>query len=142
MFGGYRIGRWAAVEASYLDGGNVSRVGEDAGVGVKYKTEPRLATVTGMGILPLGNFSFYARAGFAHWWYTDEFDFVQLNQPTIRASFSQTANAPIWGGGVSLYFDRGLLRLEYDQSKANGDVEGLPLDLKLKMLTLQVAWLL
>lgn len=142
LFGGYRIGRWAAVEASYLDGGNVSRVGEDAGVGVKYKTEPRLATVTGMGILPLGNFSFYARAGFAHWWYTDEFDFVQLNQPTIRASFSQTANAPIWGGGVSLYFDRGLLRLEYDQSKANGDVEGLPLDLKLKMLTLQVAWLL
>ena len=143
LFGGYRISRWAAVEASYLDGGNVSRDGQvAAGEGVEYKIEPRLATVTGVGILPLGNFSFYARAGFAHWWYTDEFDFVQLDQPTIRERFSQTANAPIWGGGVSLYFDRGLLRLEYDQSKANGNVLGTPLDLKLRMLTLQVAWLL
>jgi hypothetical protein len=43
---------------------------------------------------------------------------------------------------MSLFFDRGLLRLEYDQSKGNGTVQGTPLDLKLRVLTLQVAWLL
>jgi hypothetical protein len=143
FFGGYRIGRWAAVEASYLDGGQVSRDGVySPTVGVTYRTEPRLATVTGVGSLPLGNFSLYARAGFAHWWYTDQFDFVQKDQPTFRERYSQTANSPIWGAGVSLFVDGGLLRLEYDQSKGNGSVQGLPLDLKLRVLTLQVAWLL
>lgn len=145
FFGGYRIAKWAAVEASYVDGGDVSReVLVASNEAVKYRVEPRGATVTGVGILPLGNFSLYGRAGFAHWWYTDGFDFVHLPppNPTLRENFSQTANAPIWGGGISLYFDRGLLRLEYDQSKANGNVGGLPLDLKIRMLTLQVAWLL
>jgi hypothetical protein len=52
------------------------------------------------------------------------------------------ADEPIWGGGMSLFVDRGLLRLEYDQSKANGTVEGIPVDLKLHVLTLQVVWLL
>jgi hypothetical protein len=143
FFGGYRITRWAAVEASYLDGGAVTRVGQvTQAIDGEYKTEPRLATVTGVGSLPLGNFSLYARAGFAHWWYTDEFDYVEKDLPTLRARYSQTANAPIWGGGMSLFFDRGLLRLEYDQSKGNGTVQGTPLDLKLRVLTLQVAWLL
>lgn len=139
FFGGYRFNRWAAVEASYLDGGEVSRQ-EGA---VEYKTETHLATVTGIGSLPLTHsFSLFARAGISHWWYTDEFDFVSLNNPTVRERFSQNANEAIWGAGMSLFVDRGLLRLEYDQSKANGTVEGIPVDLKLHVLTLQVAWLL
>ena len=139
FFGGYRFGRWAAVEASYLDGGEVSREEGDA----KYKTEPHLATVTGMGSLPLThNFSLFARAGVSHWWSTDEFDFVSLGNPTTRFRFSENATEPIWGAGMSLFVDRGLLRLEYDQSKANANVDGIPLDLKLRVLTLQVAWLL
>lgn len=139
FFGGYRFNRWVAVEASYLDGGEVSRQEGDT----EYKTEPRLVTVTGVGALPLTqSFSLFARAGISHWWYTDEFDVVSFDNPTTRFRFSENATQPIWGAGMSLLVDRGLLRLEYDQSKANANIEGVPVDLKLRVLTLQVAWLL
>jgi OOP family OmpA-OmpF porin len=138
VFGGYRFNRWVTVETSYLGGGPVSITGGSE----EYHTDPHLVTVTGMGMLPLTQeFSLFARAGVAHWWYTNEFDFVAKDQPTVRATFNESATAPIWGGGMALFIDRGLLRLEYDQSKANGSIGGVPVDLKLQTLTLQVAWL-
>src|SRR5690349_2060193 len=49
-FVGYRILPYAAVEAAYLDSGSVSE--HDAGV--SFTTNPHIASVTGLGILPIG----------------------------------------------------------------------------------------
>ena len=63
-FAGYRINRYMAVEASYLDGGPMRKENSES----LFATEPHIATATGMGILPIGQtFSLFARAGLAHW---------------------------------------------------------------------------
>jgi OOP family OmpA-OmpF porin len=134
-FAGYRINRWAAVEASYLYGGSFGKNTSE----VFFKTEPRIATATGMGILPITqDFSLFGRAGLAHWWYTADFGVAGVG----TASFSEKSNEVIWGAGMSLFVDRGLLRLEYAQSKTSPDFAGTTFDFKLRMLTLSVAWTL
>jgi OmpA-like transmembrane domain len=60
---GYRINRYMAVEASFLDGGPMRKENSES----LFSAEPHLVTATGMGILPIGQtFSLFARAGLAH----------------------------------------------------------------------------
>jgi hypothetical protein len=135
FFAGYRIDRWAAVEASYLDGGPMKKENTLA----LFKTEPHIATATGMGILPItGAFSLFARAGLAHWWY--EADFASAGLGSV--SFNEKSNELIWGAGTSLFVDRAILRLEYGQTKASPDLEGSTFDLRLRVLTLSAVWML
>jgi hypothetical protein len=134
-FAGYRFNRWSAVEASYLDGGSVKKDNS----GASFKTEPHIATATGMGILPINRaFSLFARAGLAHWWYNADFAVVGLG----TANFSEKSNEIIWGAGASVFIDRGLLRLEYEQTKTSPDLAGLTLNMRLQVLTLSVVWML
>ena len=134
VFAGYRIVRYAAVEASYLDSGSVSKFNA-AG---SFKTEPHLVTVTGLGILPFNEmFSLYARAGLAHLWYDADFNFPELG--SFR--FSEKSNEPIWGGGASMFIDGGLLRLEYEQTKTSANLDGQTLDARLRVISLSVAWM-
>lgn len=134
-FVGYRLGRWAAVEAAYLDGGSVEQLTSQEFI----KTDPHLVTATALGILPLTHdFSLFGRAGLAHIWYNADFGIAYVGE----SSFSGTSNELIWGGGMSLSFDRALLRLEYQQTKANLDDAGDTFDAKLRVLTLSVAWML
>ncbi len=98
-----------------------------------------MGTVTGMGILPITNeFSLYGRAGLAHWWYDADFAFAGLG----TAKFSEKANELIWGAGASVFVDRGLLRLEYVQTRTNPNLDGLTLNTRLQVVTLQVVWML
>jgi hypothetical protein len=134
-FVGYRINRWSAIEASYLDSGYVKKQNSPA----YFKTEPHLVTATGMGILPLNeSFALFARAGLAHWWYTAEFGITGVG----LASFNEKSNQLIWGAGPSVVIDRALLRLEYGQTKTSPNLGGLPFDLKLRILTLSAVWTL
>jgi hypothetical protein len=129
FFAGYRINRWAAVEASYLDGGLMRKESAEA----LFKTEPHISAATGMGILPItGEFSLFARAGLAHWWYDEEFGEAGVG----TVSFSEKSNELIWGAGTSLFFDRAILRLEYGQTKTSPDLDGTTFDLRLRVLTL------
>jgi OOP family OmpA-OmpF porin len=135
FFAGYRINGWAAVEASYLDGGSVKKENAVA----LFKTEPHIATATGMGILPITDaFSLFARAGLAHWWYDADFAAAGLGS----VSFSEKSNELIWGAGTSLFFDGAMLRLEYGQTKTSPDLEGTTFDLRLRVLTLSAVWML
>jgi OmpA-OmpF porin, OOP family len=135
FFAGYRINGWAAVEASYLDGGPEKKENAVA----LFKTEPHIATATGMGILPITEaFSLFARAGLAHWWYDADFATVGLGS----VSFNEKSNELIWGAGTSVFFDRAMLRLEYGQTKTSPDLEGSTFDLRLRVLTLSAVWML
>jgi hypothetical protein len=135
FFAGYRINRWAAVEAAYLDGGMVKKENSVA----LFKTEPHIATATGMGTLPITDaFSLFARAGLAHWWYDAEFGEAGLGS----VSFSEKSNELIWGAGTSMFFDRAMLRLEYGQTKTSPDLDGTTFDLRLRVLTLSAVWML
>lgn len=135
FFAGYRINRWAAVEASYLDGGLMRQENAEA----LFKTEPHIVTATGMGILPITDeFSLFARAGLAHWWY--DMEFGEAGVGTV--SFSEKSNELIWGAGTSLFFDRAILRLEYGQTKTSPDLGGTTFDLRLRVLTLSAVWML
>jgi len=144
-FVGYRVNRWAAVEAAYLNSGSVEQLTVEqntAGQNIIkefIKTDPHLVTATAMGILPITqDFSLYGRAGLAHIWYNASFGISYVGE----GSFSGTSNELIWGGGMSLSVDRALLRLEYQQTKANLDDAGDTFDAKLRVLTLSVAWML
>ena len=135
FFAGYRFDRWAAVEASYLDGGMVKKENAVA----LFKTEPHIAAATGMGILPItDDFSLFARAGIAHWWYDAEF----ASAGFAPLSFSEKSNELIWGAGTSMFFDRAMLRLEYGQTKTSPDLDGTTFDLRLRVLTLSAVWML
>jgi OmpA-OmpF porin, OOP family len=134
-FAGYRINRYMAVEVSYLDGGPMRKENSES----LFATEPHIATATGMGILPIGQtFSLFARAGLAHWWYNTDFGVAGLGS----VSFSKTSNELIWGAGTSVSVDNAQVRLEFGQSKANPNFDGLALDMRLQVLTLSVVWML
>jgi OOP family OmpA-OmpF porin len=133
-FVGYRIVRYAAVEAAYLDGGSVSN-GDPA---ASFKTDPHIATVTGLGILPIDEtFSLFARAGIAHWFYNAKFSVEGVGS----ASFSETSNQLIWGAGASAFVDRGQLRFEYGQTKTSPNFGGVVFDARLRVISLSVVWL-
>ena len=145
VFAGYRINRWATVEASYLDTGSVTTYALNAAGDTLYsfKTEPHVVTATGIGMLPLtNNFSLFGRAGLAHVWYTANFGVTEEGSLTDTTSFKETSNSLIWGGGMALYFDRAQIRLEYQQTKADANFDGFTSNDKLRMLTLTVAWTL
>jgi hypothetical protein len=134
-FAGYRIDRYLVVEASYLDGGPQKKENETS----LFATQPHLATATGMGVLPLGqDISLFARAGLAHWWYDTELGVAGLG--LVR--FSEKSNELIWGAGAAVTVEDAQVRLEYGQSKANLNFEGLGLDMRLQVLTLSVVWML
>lgn len=151
FFGGYRFNRWAAVEASYLDGGAVENtvilatdpVAPHNPTHAWYlKTEPHIATATAMGMIPLTeDFSLYARAGISHWWYHVDGAVLYLGEEGLVSS-NETATKPIFGAGMSLQVDRALVRLEYDQTKATSTFFGTDYNFNLKTLTLSVAWFL
>ena len=104
-----------------------------------FATEPHIATVTGMGILPIGQtFSLFARAGLAHWWYNTDFGVAGLGS----VSFSKTSNEFIWGAGTSVSVENAQVRLEFGQSKTNLNFDGLALDMRLQVVTLSVVWML
>lgn len=145
VFAGYRINRWATVEASYLDTGSVTTYALNAAGDTLYsfKTEPHVVTATGIGMLPItNNVSLFGRAGLAHVWYTANFGVTEEGVPTQTTSFKETSNSLIWGGGMAFYFDRAQIRLEYQQTKTDPNFDGLTEDCKLRMLTLTVAWTL
>jgi hypothetical protein len=134
-FAGYRIDRYMAIEASYLDGGPMRKENRES----LFATEPRIATATGMGILPIGQtFSLFARAGIAHWWYNTEFGVAGLG----IVNFSEKSNELIWGAGASVTVEDAQVRLEYGQSKTNPNFDGLDLDMRLQVLTVSVVWML
>jgi len=134
-FVGYRLNRWVAVEASYLEAGSFTKATSQE----LFKVDPHMVTATAMGSLPITpTFSLYGRAGLAHWWYTTEIGFADIGVASVEGK----SNELIWGGGMSLFIDRALLRLEYLQSKATPDFGGVPLDFKVHDLMLSVAWLL
>jgi OOP family OmpA-OmpF porin len=135
VFGGYRFGRYAAAEVSYLNGGTVSLDGGGATVEIN----PRMFTATGMGILPLNeDFALFARAGLAHWFYD-----LNVTEPGVgTGTVSETANEPIFGVGASLFMDRALVRLEFEQTQTsvNGGSAG-NLDERLRLISLSVVWM-
>ena len=109
------------------------------GIEALFKTEPHIATATDMGILPITDeFSLFARAGLAHWWY--DLEFGEAGVGTV--SFSEKSNELIWCAGTSLFFDRAILRLEYGQTKTSPDLGGTTFDLRLRVLTLSAVWML
>ncbi len=135
VFAGYRINRYAAAEASYLDSGSVSL----ANAAGSFNTHPHIVTATGLGVLPLNDaVSLFARAGLAHWWYDANFYFPALG----RVSFSEKPNELIWGGGASVFVEGALLRLEYAQTKTSPSFEGQTLDARLRVISLSVVWML
>jgi hypothetical protein len=132
---GYRFNRYMAAEASYLDGGPMKKENTES----LFATEPHITTATGMGVLPIGQtFALFARAGLAHWWYNTEFGVARLG--SVR--FSEKSNELIWGGGASVSVEDAQVRLEYGQSKATPDFDGLVLDTRLQVITLSVVWML
>lgn len=109
------------------------------GVGA-FKVDPHIVTVTGMGVLPIGDvFSLFGRAGLAHWWYDPELDLAGVG--SLR--FSEKSNELIWGAGASVFVDGGMLRLEYGQTKASPAFEGQTLmNFRLRVISLSLLWML
>jgi hypothetical protein len=60
---GYRIIKWVAVEANYSDYGRP----DDDVVGVDFASKFTSYSLSAVGLWPVRDFDFYARAGVAHW---------------------------------------------------------------------------
>jgi OOP family OmpA-OmpF porin len=106
-FGGYRLMKFIAIEAAYVDFGKASdtlNLGGPTDVSVKTTGE----TAEVVGVLPLGSyFEIYGKAGYL-WWS------AKAEDPT--SSDTTTGNDPVYGGGARILFAKKAgIRLEYEQ---------------------------
>ena len=131
-FLGYRLIRYLAFEASYLDGGSLGRsIPVTQGESISISTHPHLVTATALGILPLTqDYSLFARAGADHAWYHTQIAVTGVGS----ASVALRSNEFIWGAGGSMYVDHALVRAEYEQTKVSPG--------QLRLISVSIVWML
>ena len=125
VFGSYRFNRYAAVEATYLDGGAVD---------IDYLTarihlDGKAYGGSVVGSLPIGDsFAVFGRAGYM------KGDLkLRATGPGGTASATDSDEAPIVGAGFRTMFDGAQIRLEYDRI----DFDAMDVD----RVSLSIAWL-
>jgi len=125
---GYRVNRWFAIEASYVDAGKPRW--DDffvfvPSLGGVYDVESTVAMktkeVAAVGILPLGTFDLYAKLGAAHWNATSQQRAVDVvtNRSLVRTlGDSGTTGMAALGAGVTFA----------ERFRARVEVRGLEVD--------------
>jgi hypothetical protein len=63
VFGGYRILPWVAVEVAHADYGKA----DDELFGVPLRTDISATSIEGVGLLPIGRWDLFLKAGVAYW---------------------------------------------------------------------------
>lgn len=111
FFAGYRILPWVAIEASYIDFGQA----EDRVVGVPIRTDFTAATIEGLGILPIGNWDLFLKAGFAHWdGSVQSVDFPQIREDDNKWDAIFGIGAQYRVGQFAVRAEGNLLMLGFD----------------------------
>lgn len=101
LFAGYRIIDWVAVEASYAQYGSP----EDRVFGLNLEGDFHSFSVNALGLLPLGSFDLFGRAGIARWE-------GRLRSTDSGDSAREDNFDPIIGIGAQLRAGRVAVRLE------------------------------
>lgn len=134
-FVGYRFSKYVSIEAAYIDGGTLTYKLD----GARVDLHPKIEQLSVVGSYPIFNWlSVYARAGADHW----KSD-LTLTVGTLQGTLNGSDTDFAWGAGLQTFFDRALVRLEYEQMKTNQDVDGiLPVDFRHQLISLSIVWLL
>ena len=120
LVAGYRILPWVAVEASYIDFGQA----QDEVVGVPLRTDFTAATLEGLGILPIGSWDLFLKAGFAHWdGSIQSVDFPQIREDDNKWDAIFGLGAQYRAGQFALRAEANLLMLGFDDDD-NDEIDG------------------
>ncbi len=120
LVAGYRILPWVAVEASYIDFGQA----QDEVVGVPLRTDFTAATLEGLGILPIGNWDLFLKAGFAHWdGSIQSVDFPQIREDDNKWDAIFGLGAQYRAGQFAVRAEANLLMLGFDDDD-NDEIDG------------------
>lgn len=128
IFGGFEFNRYLAVEAGYIDAGEVKEEVVASGV-VAVDTTAFFGSV--LGSLPLGDSaaSLFGRAGMLSWKSDLE---GRVSGDTI-VSAEADGTDPYFGAGIAATIDNALLRAEYSIAELDDDVD-------VTMIGLSVVW--
>lgn len=134
-FVGYRFSRFITAEAAYIDGGTFT-LGDST---ARLDTHPKIEQLSVIGAFPVVNWlSVYGRVGADHW----KSDLVGTIG-TVKGSLDGSATNFAWGAGLQAFWDRALVRLEYEQMQTNQGLAGiLPVDFRHQLISVSVVWLL
>jgi len=115
IIAGWEFNRYLAIEASYLDAGNVNDKVYFDGLGeVKLKADTNAVTASVIGTLPINAmFGVYGRAGIMHW--KSKQSASAFGQSVSLGDFD--GDDGIFGVGVAAEIETALLRLEYRIAK-------------------------
>lgn len=126
VFAGYEFNRYVAVEASYIDAGDVNDHIEE-GITAAADTHGYSASV--LGTLPVNDvFSVYARAGYLKWKADER---LRVDGETVL-QYDVDGSDPIFGVGLSTLVDGAFLRLEYRMADLD--------DTDLSMIGASIVW--
>lgn len=113
LIAGYRIIDWVAVEANYANYGEA----RDTLFGFEFESDFKALSVSGLGMLPLGNFDLFGRLGVAR--VDGTFRAVRFN-----ASTSDESTQPIFGLGGQYRHDNLGFRVEWEAIELGFDDDG------------------
>jgi len=130
IIGGWEINRYLAIEASYIDAGNINDTLSIDGIGdVKLKADTNALTASVVGSLPLSDrFSVFGRAGLMHW--KSKQSVHALGESESLGDFD--GDDPIFGVGAAFEIETALVRLEYRIADLD--------DSDLSLLSLGIVW--
>jgi OOP family OmpA-OmpF porin len=113
FFLGYEFNRYFAVEGGRIEGGSPNQYV----LGTTDELKNYSWHVSAVGSWPFhDDVSVFARVGALSWHATETIK----QGSTIQATASGTGNEPLYGAGVAINIDSGMLRFEYDRSKIAG----------------------
>ncbi len=110
---GYRFLKWVAVEGGYIDFGTT----DDTILGVPFEGEFNAPYLTAVGLLPLGNFDLFGKAGFAAW-------DGSLENKSRGVKFSEDNVDPLVGFGAQFRTGRLAIRFDVDALMLGFDDDG------------------
>jgi len=103
VIAGFRFLDWLAIEANYVDLGKP----DDQLRGTKAEINPHGVTLDALGLLPLGPFDLFLKAGAINWKAT-------LNAPDIAVSTKRDGTDFTYGGGAQFRLGSLAFRAEYE----------------------------
>jgi len=114
LFGGYRLFRYLAVEAAYMDAGKLDETQNN----VRIQAEAQAFTASALGILAFSpRAELFARAGFANW--NSDLKLIDNGTPESREG---SGTEFFWGFGFVYDFtERFGIRLELEQFAFDND---------------------
>jgi len=107
LFLGYRFGSFVAAEVGYVDLGSA----EDTVLGVDVGLETTAWDASVLGILPIGPFDLFAKAGVISW----DAEFDAAFDGVSFGSLSDSGTDMAYGVGAAMNFGALAVRLEYER---------------------------